>query len=633
MTSVLLPTLAIAASWVLFGVVLTGCGYLARTGLQRLFAREAGPDHPRPADMWIGLAVVVLYLLLWNDLAAVGWPVWLVPALAGLAGAALGAARLRGVPASRPSWVVIALVALATVALANQALAVAEDYDFGLYHLGAIHYAEHYSAIPGLANLQSRFGAGDGHLLFVAFLDHGPWAGAGPHLADGLLAAMLCVELGSRFLLRPIRGGLTSFTNRMALLLAPALVAVVVWRPDQRIASPNLDFAAFVLVVVGMLYLAEAVERGFRPPAVVAATASLAAASATRPLYWIATLFAIALALLAGRRSSSGALRAGALAGLIPVATGLAWMVRQSILSGYPLFPTTTFRLSVDWRVPLTVVNAQNDWDHAWARQPGLPPSAVLGSWHWLHAFWLQHVAENPDVAIPLLLLACLAPAFLLGKGRVSGRSQRTSPMLAVLVPSLVTLVGWFFIAPDPRFAWGPIWLVPVVLAAWAIPDVPGRPSPWLAVPAGLAVFLIVELALLSGGVSGWLVPGVILATLVAAAAGWGLHVGDRARFLALGVVVTALLAGVVAVSDIRGLDLRRATKGGSLGTPPNPTPSLIDITTATGLVVRKPAQGADQCWQAELCVPQLKVKALALRGATLADGFKSEHSTASANR
>ena len=56
---------------------------------------------------------------------------------------------------------------------------------------------------------------------------------------------------------------------------------------------------------------------------------------------------------------------------------------------------------------------------------------------------------------------------------------------------------------------------------------------------------------------------------------------------------------------------------------PPDPRPQLVDVTTTSGLVVRKPAAGADQCWEAVLCVPQLKVRALAMRGATIADGFR----------
>jgi len=626
LTSVVFPTLEIALSWVLFGAVLLGCGFLTRAGLVRLFARGEATGAVAVPDLWVGLAAVVLYLLVWNDLAPVTWPAWLAPAAAGAVGLALGAPRLRVRPVAR-TWLVLGFVAIATLLLANQALAAAEDYDFGLYHLGLIHYAEHYSAIPGLANLQSRFGAGDGHLLFVALLDHGPWAGAGPHLADGLLAAMLCADLGGRFAFVPWRGALASFTNRLALLLLPALAIVVVWRPDQRIASPNLDFAAFVLVAVGMLYLAECVERGFRPSAVVASGSALAAASATRPLYWLPTLAAIALAVAAAHRRHASVVRAGALAGVLPTATALAWMARQSILSGYPLFPTTTLHLAVDWRVPGAVVNNQNDWDHAWARWPGNTPSYVLSSWHWFRAFWVQHVAENPDVALPLLLLACLAPALLLGRGSRE-RSERTGPMLAVVLPSLVTLVAWFFIAPDPRFAWAPIWLVPAALAAWALPSLARRPPVWLLLPAGVAIAAVVELAELTGGVSGWLAPATIAAGVVAGVALLVLHRRGGA-LVAFAVAATALLAGIVVVSDVRGLDLRRASKSGPLGVPPDPKPTLVDITTAAGLVVHKPAGGADQCWQATLCVPQLKVRSLAMRGATIGDGFKADSSSA----
>jgi len=93
---------------------------------------------------------------------------------------------------------------------------------------------------------------------------------------------------------------------------------------------------------------------------------------------------------------------------------------------------------------------------------------------------------------------------------------------------------------------------------------------------------------------------------------------------LRLWLVSVLLIAGIVVVSDVRGVDLRRATDGGPLGTPPDPTPRLVDRRTVAGLVVRQPAGGADQCWQAVLCVPQLKVRSLAMRGSTIGDGFKA---------
>ena len=77
---------------------------------------------------------------------------------------------------------------------------------------------------------------------------------------------MLLADLGSRFVFRPAALWSASFTNRMALLLAPAVLLAAANRPTHRISSPNLDFAAFVLVCVGMLYLAEAVESASSPP-------------------------------------------------------------------------------------------------------------------------------------------------------------------------------------------------------------------------------------------------------------------------------------------------------------------------------------------------------------------------------
>ena len=86
--------------------------------------------------------------------------------------------------------------------LANRALAAAHDYDLGLYHLNVVEYASRFAAIPGLGNLQSRLGAGDAHLLLVALLGDGPWGGAAPHLANGLLVSILFADIASRFALR-----------------------------------------------------------------------------------------------------------------------------------------------------------------------------------------------------------------------------------------------------------------------------------------------------------------------------------------------------------------------------------------------------------------------------------------------
>ena len=146
-----------------------------------------------------------------------------------------------------------------------------------------------------------RFGAGDGHLLVTAFLDHGPWAGAGPHLVNGLLVALLPVDIAPVSRSGPRRGSPRSRTAWRCCSTRRPRSRRLAARPAAR--SPNLDFAAFVLVAVGMLYLAEAVERGPSPRRLTA-TAAFAARVLDPPALLVGAFWLIAVAVFRARRTT-----------------------------------------------------------------------------------------------------------------------------------------------------------------------------------------------------------------------------------------------------------------------------------------------------------------------------------------
>jgi hypothetical protein len=618
---VVLPTLAVVLTWICVGVVLAGCGFLMRHALLRLF-RVPG-EGLRPADLWIGLAVLLAYLQVWSLLFRVGWETWPLPVCAGLAGVLIagrgfgrsGLERLRSGTLSLP---VLALAALGILWVANRGLGQAADYDLGLYHLNVVEYASRYGAIPGLGNLQSRLGASDAHLVLVAFLGHGPWGSAAAHLVNGLLVSMLFVEIASRFARRPNGARASSFTRRMALLLAPATVAVAGIALDYRLASPNLDLAAFVLVAAGALYLAESVENGFLPTAALTSTAAFAAAAATRPLYWPATLLAAGLLALAAKGARAelptGLLRAVAVLCVLPGALVVGWMARQAILSGYPFFPATVGGLPVDWRVPASVVTDQNRWNEAWARWPGKGPDEVLGSWHWLGP-WLRARSRDLDVIAPLILLASLVPSLMI---RDEQRARRLRPMLFVLVPAAVSIVGWFLVAPDPRFVFAPIWIVPIALAAWALPVVERRPDPIVLVAAAVVT---AALAVIGVHALVWLVLAAFDAWALAVVA-LRLFGSHRAqRLMAQAALLSLALTPIAILADHGAFLPIEANGTGPLGTPAVLPPSLVAFRTTSGLELWRPADGADQCWGAILCVPQTNMQ-IRLRGKEIVDGF-----------
>ena len=622
---ILFPTLAVMLFWVFWGLVLAGCGSCLRRLLSRALVGQPDRQSWLAVDLWIGLAAVVAYLLLWNLFFAITWVAGIAPIAVGLAGVVTEGRRLSPLQWRGTSIAIGAVGLVSIIWLANASLAVADDYDYGLYHLNLIDYAKSYAALPGLADLDVRLGAGDAHLLFVALLDRGPLSGAGPHLVDGLLASLLIVDLLSRVAFRPPSTWFSSFTSTLALLLIPTVVIVAALRPTQRISSPNLDFAAFVLVVVGILYLAECVQDGFRASAALGATAALATAAATRPLYWPWVVYAVAvLAVLVRSRPSRQRLVALLGVAALPAVIGMGWLARQAILSGYPLYPLTVGGLPVDWRLPAHLLHAVTRSDFAWAREPGVAPTTVFSSWRWLPNHWLAVRARDPDVILPAALLACTA-IIVVARGAGSALRDRRRPLLVVIVPSLVSIAIWFAVIPDPRFAWAPIWLVPLALLASLLP--PRVPTPRWPV-FGVAVCGGIMLAAFESQQRLYFVPAVVLvasaAAIVVSVFGRKLQMKRAAPWF----VITLLLAelGSTAVTKAGGIHIVVANHAGRIGIPADPKPSLARVNTASGLVVFQPT-GSDQCWQALLCVPSLLGDGLHLRGGSVADGFSLQAS------
>jgi len=291
--------------------------------------------------------------------------------------------------------------------------------------------------------------------------------------------------------------------------------------------------------------------------------------------------------------------------------------VRQALLSGYPFFPATVADLPVGWRVPVATVEAQNRWTDSWARWPGQTPDVVNASWHWL-SVWAHLRVRDFDVMAPAAMLAAVVPAAIAGGG---GRTVRAKPLFAVVLPSLAVLAAWFAVAPDPRFALGPLWLLPAALAAWALPATSDRSPPVLFVVAALAAggFVAVAVTHLP-----WLFL-VVLDALALVAVVLRATASRRAQALfARAGLVAAAFVPVGFVADRGGFDVVVANGVGTLGIQPNPVPGLVPFTTRYGLALTQPAGGGDQCWGALLCAPQPSPD-LRLRGNSIADGFETE--------
>jgi hypothetical protein len=494
-------------------------------------------------------------------------------------------------------------------------------YDDGYYHLGILRYAATYPTIPGLANLQEPLGSDDPHLLFGALLSHGPWSGGAVHLVSGFLAALLFADVGLRFVPHA-RRRVPPYTKRVALLLFLATVAVIEVPPTYPLSTLSLDFATFVVAAAGLLYLAESVEGAPTLVPAVTAMAMLVLAAVERPLFWLTALLSAGALVLAarplrtlGRRRALGATLSVA---ALPVGLAIGWAARQAVLSGYPFFPLTFGGLPVDWRVPVGIVDSSNQVIAAWARHPGLPPAQVLGSWHWLR-WWTLVESYDLRLLIPLAVaIAGLAPLLLRGAVRQTLSRRSTAAMLALAVPCAASVVAWFFLAPDPRFVLAPMWVLPVALAAWAMPAAAGGDISKQSLALTAVVTIALSLALGLGHRDlVWAALGVPVALVLIRQRG-AEFVGAR---LARVGAVSVLLASVGFLTA-HGLYVPVvANQGGTFGAPPDPVPALVRYRTSSGLVLYHPKIG-EQCWSLLYCATFNNVE-VRLRGAHFRDGLR----------
>ena len=627
MRTIVAPTLEVLLTWIGIGLVLLGCGYLVRQGL--ISRRRSAIRDVAMSDVWIGLVVLVIYLQVWSLFLALDRLAWIAPIAVGLVGLALIARNFarRGRRPRRPSiGIVVVATALGTVWAANRSLAAAANYDDGLYHLGIVRYAATYPAIPGLANLHERLGADDPILLFAALLSHGPWSGGADHLVNGFLAALLFVEVGRRFMPGIGRQEL-QFTRRVALLLFLATIVVIEISPF-RLSSLDLDFATFVFVAIGLLYLAECIEGSPALAPGVTSIAMLSLAAVTRPLYWLTTLLSVGALVVAtrrlGRLGRAEVLRTTLAVAALPAGLAVGWAARQSVLTGYPFFPLTVAGLPVDWRVPAERVDNANRWIASWARHPFLTPHQVLGSWHWL-SWWIPTESLNLDVIAPLALaIVGLTPLLLRGRLRQSLEPRATAAMLGLIVPCAATLVAWFFLAPDPRFALAPIWFLAIAPAALTIPTAVfedfSEKSLTLTAVVTIAFFLSLEFGVRYFGLAALVVAAVMLLIR---------HVyGHRAARALARVAAVCVLLATVGFLTSHGLSTYVvANQSGTFGAAPDPVPKLVPYQTHSGLVLYHPVSTpadphGEQCWSAFFCVP-VRNPHIRLRGAQLSDGFR----------
>ena len=375
-------------------------------------------------------------------------------------------------PYRSPLLIVSLLSLLALVSLFGLGSAEHGHYDTGLYYLHSIRWAQQYPVVPGLANLHFRLAFNQSLFLFIAFLSR----------VGNLGLARACQIVNPLFVL--VSGWAILDRIRLNLVAPKAkrvrLYAILLLCPlffigmHNDVSAPTADLAAAVYALPAALAFCCCLEEAFEHNGLEAGNWLLVLAVCYATLvklklsYFVLAAAGLgiagaALIFVLPRSFFRGWIRTGVVCFFLTI----PWMVRGTILSGYPFFPATFIRFRTDWAFPRRSAESEVRWICSWARVPDKDPSEILNDDRWLKP-WIERNAKDTRNTFPACFIAAGLVFALLSFLIPINRKRRL--MLVLLVPQiLVALIFWFKTAPDPRFGYATLLLLGVNPIYWFI--------------------------------------------------------------------------------------------------------------------------------------------------------------------
>jgi hypothetical protein len=320
--------------------------------------------------------------------------------------------------------------------------------DTQIYHLQIIQWQTRYKVVPGIANLYSRFGLGSNWFNLISLFYWPTFKNENFTYLNAGFVTWFFIWLFSKwhFYSQKRHTGNRALSAFYFLLLVYCMFDWQLYRDTAN--STNYDFAvnAFTIVVCSFFIEGVFTDRLRNHFSFVAVLFTLCAVSFK--LSGIFLLLFIFYHVVISRATVKWILTivAGVFI-LTPV------LLKNYIITGYPLFPSALNINSPDWALPKQLTNglyryiilSNRFYNYQWS----FASKFDVTNFNWI-PYWINGILWKHKV---ILALALLSTFFLFKKPDLLLNHKDLRSVVIIL---LLMLTGWFFTAPDPgRFGYG----------------------------------------------------------------------------------------------------------------------------------------------------------------------------------
>ena len=320
------------------------------------------------------------------------------------------------------------------------------NLDTHIYHLQIIRWTNEYGAVPGIANIYPRFGLGSNWFNLVSAF----YIPAFSHQNFTFLNTTICIWfllwLLSKWQVHFVNGKENKRHQAFAffyfLLITYFLYDWQLFRDTAN--STSYDFVVTALTLMVISYLAESLFIN-QPRAYSFFFVVLVISIIPFKLSGIFVLILLFIYLLQYKHAKHWIM--AIIAGIVIISPLL---IKNYITTGYPLYPMSIGIGNPGWQLPLEMTRKMNDYimtgNKFYNYTTSFADQQNLTTFNWI-PFWINGILLRHKI---ILLLALLS-VFLFFYNPAKEISHKR---INILMASIwLMIAGWFFTAPDPRFA------------------------------------------------------------------------------------------------------------------------------------------------------------------------------------
>lgn len=325
-------------------------------------------------------------------------------------------------------------------------------HDSTMYHFQQIRWNEEYSIIPGLANLEVRFGVNSSYFLTASIFTFRFLLGEAIYPLHSLLALMILVWIIGRFY--------TSRNYKILLLLFIYVLFIYVNAFEIRGLSndivPNLIvFYLFARLIIEPSLLKKNFMLFIFVPFLLV-TFKLSAA-----LFFLIGIYPLCF-IIKRRQWKIFRFLFISVALLL-----LVWGVRNVIITGYLIYPLYVIDLfTFDWKVPSIFLEKESEYIKSFANSVFYKLFTDSDKVEPMRYYVLQYIYWGVYVVISILSILVCTLSFCR-----KIKLQNAKVLYFACGVLLINILFWFISAPDPRFISGCFFITVFLGLYISLPD------------------------------------------------------------------------------------------------------------------------------------------------------------------